>query len=636
MHTAQTHPTWWCTWTLAGVLLLAVAFLGPKRGQAQSCAGLDGAVPGGALTQPGEDTTWTVAQANRLVRSTFQAGTRRRFAEAASAYLRLITAPLDRLTPRERAIVRCHHRQLALILPDSLQPPVEAAATEPARPIRGLRTWWRAQDPLPATPENERLITHLQRVAHAVDAYRDDEAAHGVDPRGEVYIRLGPPARTTTVRFNASRVITLVRTSTTLTRSDFPANEYWVYPHVDEHAKYIFVKQGGRWQIGTALDLVPRFFQIGLSASDRGRQRAQGLGTLLEEIYSQLGTVDVDYGPWYQAAFDATAVSLSGSMTSRMRQVITQGREYEAQRAFDRTQSVPRTAASVADDTDDLPVDVRIARFLETDGTTRTEIYWAPKPGALRLDDRDERFPSYEAWEDDLLLFAAVPHDRAFERRAIHYERYMLQATDEGRATIGPQTYAVTGDTGRYHLRLQWQQHIARRSADSVAVGPRIKVQAARFDSLTALNPAPGTLTMSDLKPLRPTAGEAREPATPYPFGFWNLQEPLLLHFEVYHLARNENDQTQYTVAYEVERQARQGGLRGWMGGTEAARTTAATTYTGTTRTAQERILLQFDDTDLASADGTVRITVRVTDETTGQQVERTITFDLAAGPAES
>lgn len=629
----------WLAWGLGIFLLGATQSAASNSAWAQACAELSQPAPEefSIVSATSEDTTgWTIQRAHHYVWSTVRDDRSEHFANASSVYLRLITAPLPDLTPDERAIVQCHRRQLALVLPDSLQQRIESPAEERPQLARDLGTWWRAQDPLPATEENERITTHLQRVAHATAEYADEEAATGVDVRGEIHIRLGPPAHATTVRFNASRVLTLIRTSPILSRGDFPDNEYWVYPHVGEHAKYLFVKRGGRWQIGTAFDLVPRFFQVGLSSSERGRERAEGLGILLEEIFSQLGTVDVDYGPWYQEAFDATAVSLSGSMTSRMRQVMTQGREYEAQQAFDREQSVPRTVAAIADASEELPVDVRVARFLDEDGTTRTDIYWAPKPNALYVPGREDDHPAYEAWNRYLLLFAAVQHGPAFEREALHYKRYVLRQTEDGRATIGPQRYTVSGDSERYHLRLQWQQHIARRSAtEGMAVGPRVKVQAVRFDSLTALRAAPNALEMSDLRPLKPGPDGAIEGATPYPFSYWNAQEALVLYFEVYHLAFNASDRTAYTVSYEIERKTQRGGIRGWLGGTEEDQTTTTATYTGTTRRATEYIVIDLDDA-LAEASGTVRITVRVTDETTGQHVERTLTFDLMAGRAGS
>ena len=611
--------------------------------RAEGCAGVEkqawteaAAVP---LSDPLADAEWDVARANAFVRSVFRSAREDGYALASLAYLRLLTISLDSLSAEERAIVACHHRQLALILPDTLQLHVDPSLHGGHSGNKILR-WWRAHDPLPATKRNERLIAHLRRVAYAVQHYRDQGATTGVDVRGDIYIRFGPPARSTTVRFNASRALSMVRTSPILTRSDFPENEYWIYPHIDEHAKYLFVEQDGTWRIGTVLDLIPSFFRSGLGSDARGRQRALQLGTLLEEIYSQLGTVDVDYGSWYQEVESATAYTVSGALPdpSRMRQVIVESREYDAQQAAERDRSVPQQFAEVAGAGEQFPVDVRIARFLEENGTTRTEVYWAPKPNAFLVAEPPAR-SAYDDWKKYLLIFAAVQQEPDFSRRAVHYRRFMLPRSGREGGTIEAQSYAVSGDTGVYHLRLQWQQHLAHRAAnsdDSVKVGPRIKVQAARFDSLRALQAQPGGLEMSDLKPLSHAPSDSLPEAQPYPFEEWKTDKPLLLYFEVYHLTFGANDQTRYTVEYTIERRAERRGLRGWFGGDERRRTTTVTTNTGAARRASEYILLDLEE-KIADRSGTIRVTVRVTDEVSGQQVERSVKFEaLGAGSEES
>lgn len=635
-------------WRVLGQSILCVWLgwvgLGGHGGlvQAQNCAGMElqeasAVAPSQADSDP--QPSWSVTQANAFVRSVFRSENVEARPSAADVYLRLLTVPFDTLSDEERAIVGCHRRQLRLILPDTLRQRIARPAGEDPQLQENLLLWWRAQDPLPATERNERLEEHLRRVAYAARHYGDTDASTGVDARGEVYIRLGPPARSTSVRFNASRVLTLIRESPVLTRGDFPDNEYWVYPQVDQHAKYLFVEKDGSWEIGAPHDLIPSFFRAGLGSNARGQDRVLDLGVLFEEVFSQLGTIDVDYGPWYQEAESATAFTVSGTRPdpSQMRQMITESREFEAQRAFEREQTVPQQFSEVPEADEALPVNVRIARFLDDDGSTRTEVYWIPEPGSFRVADRGDRYPAYDEWDSQLLLFAAVQQESDFERRAIHYKRYMVREHERTEGTIEPQSYAVTGDTGTYHLRLQWQQHIARGSThSSVEVGPRVKVQAVRFDSLQALRAQPDRLEMSDLKPLQPSSPDTLQDEQPYPFDYWDAQAPLVLYFEIYNLVLGADDQTRYTVEYAIERRTERGGIRGWLGGTEDRRTTTETTYTGSTRTESEHILLSLDE-EVIGKSGAVRITVRVTDEHTGQDIERAIAFQLpsSSGSAE-
>jgi GWxTD domain-containing protein len=64
------------------------------------------------------------------------------------------------------------------------------------RPIgdqeRALDATWKGLDPTPETDENEAYETFLGRLAYANEHYSDDGPAI-FDPRGQLYVRLGPP-----------------------------------------------------------------------------------------------------------------------------------------------------------------------------------------------------------------------------------------------------------------------------------------------------------------------------------------------------------------------------------------------------------------------------------------------------------
>ncbi|MDA0710317.1 MAG: GWxTD domain-containing protein [bacterium] len=57
-----------------------------------------------------------------------------------------------------------------------------------------LRQFWKAQDPTPGTPVNERLIQHLQRMNYVETHFSRSNREEPVDTdRGRVYIKYGPP-----------------------------------------------------------------------------------------------------------------------------------------------------------------------------------------------------------------------------------------------------------------------------------------------------------------------------------------------------------------------------------------------------------------------------------------------------------
>jgi GWxTD domain-containing protein len=57
-----------------------------------------------------------------------------------------------------------------------------------------LRQFWKAQDPTPDTPVNERLIQHLQRMHYVETNFSRTNTQEPIDTdRGRVYIKYGPP-----------------------------------------------------------------------------------------------------------------------------------------------------------------------------------------------------------------------------------------------------------------------------------------------------------------------------------------------------------------------------------------------------------------------------------------------------------
>ena len=57
-----------------------------------------------------------------------------------------------------------------------------------------LRQFWKAQDPTPGTPVNERLIQHLQRMHYVETNFSRTNTQEAIDTdRGRVYITYGPP-----------------------------------------------------------------------------------------------------------------------------------------------------------------------------------------------------------------------------------------------------------------------------------------------------------------------------------------------------------------------------------------------------------------------------------------------------------
>ncbi len=635
--------------------------------------------------------------ADAFARMTFAEGYSTDYPLAARAYLHLLES-LDwyPYLDDEAGLARAHLAALTIILPEDLQKKtgldrLEREGLDALAEGAGARlaAWWRSRDVAPATRNNERLEEHLSRVLYAEQHYRHREA---LDDRGRVYIQLGAPSHVTTIPFdNISFRNRVVDRSLTLHMSDFPENEFWVYEHIDQAAQFLFYTNGGSYRLGEIRDLLPVVLRNGIGSSKRGKSKARALIYTLDEIYRPLSLYHPTFATIYQevASFaglldeaeyaaqagalrqsnqqssdqeggdegtfeevrDALAGGSSGVRASMpgaffnpdrpdlfAQRILAQAHAEDEQALLQREDYVPRSYSNAFDDAEPLPTLTRLARFLDDDGATRTEIYWGVPTGALQPSKRMRDTIQKEGYvaKDYLLLMTVVQQTEAYQERVVNYKRHVLRdLADASDASLKPQMYVARGDTGVYHLAVQWDQYTTTldERGQPAALGLRVKANTYRADSLRALDNDERVLEMSDLKPmivLAPDqavqAGDVLDAATLYPFDTLEKQTPLLLYFEVYHLAFGPDDQTQYTVAYEVRRKKGRGGLLRFLGGPEEEGTAAQTDYAGVSRTAKEAILLDFTDW---GGRGALEITVRVTDRVTGRQVERMIPMRL-------
>lgn len=578
--------------------------------------------------------------ADALIAQTFARKDTLHYAVAASAYLTLLEhldgdLPEDLRPIRTRALV-----PLALILPDSLREATgltDAEAAAGARLPEGagarLSAWWRSMDPLPATPENERLLEHLERVAHATKTFGHALAPLGFDDRAKIYIRLGAPARTTAVMIDQNEP--LHATLDDPLAPFYPEGEFWVYDHVDDTAQYLFVRERGLpFRLGRPVDLVPpslrgRRSSLRLMASMMDIYRMLALyhpkghyGSAYEQIENYLGLLE-DYAlagtqrspaGTYRATPPAPAATVFSTLSR------TRAEDRRAIRS--REARVPAAYTNVFDDVDLLPVEVRWARFLDPDGTTRTEVYWGLKTRDLapseKLEKRLEKdgFTPTGQYLIEMTALRQTGDFRARDRRVAR--RMVADAGGDETAVIPAQTFVARGDTGRYGLALQWDVFWSSVGA-AVARGPKLKVGAYRIGAVEALPSDPARLEMSDLKPLRLfNPAQSLDEAAPYPHDALTPEISFGLYFEVYHLLFGADDRAHFTVAYEVVRRGKNGD--------RDRRITATTPYTSDHRTARETIFL---DLRKLHEEGRFEVAVHVTDDTTGRTVTRMLTFDV-------
>lgn len=560
---------------------------------------------------------------------------------AGSIYLTLLQH-IGALSPEDALpFTQRHLYPLALILPPDVaettgltpEPPHEPYALAPDA-SKHLLTWWRQMDNLPATTRHERLQEHLARVTHVRQHFADTGTATGFDERGDMYIRFGAPSHRTPVGLHQQHTAYALIDDH---RAPFmPAGDFWVYRHVDRTAHYLFVqKQGRSYALGKPTDLLPVALRL--------RKDAHYIEAM-SSIYRMLGLFHPSgpYGSMYEqmANYQDLLVDIAATRSlpsprgtyavppprpaATYFSLASRAQAADRHAIRERDAAMPPSYSNLFDALDPLPVDLRWARFLNGDGSTRMEVYWTLRmrdlrpSKALRRTLRDTAFEDPSAYVIDTFVRQQTA---TFNDRGHTQTSHFVAATDARDAVLPVQTHLIPEATDAFNLGLQWDVYPAN-TGTSVARGPHIKIGAARIEPPGPLDGVGQYLEMSDLKPMRLDASLTLDNATPYPHTAVTSDIPLALYFEVYHLTYAADDQTHYTVAYEVYHEGRQRTLRKAV----TRRTTTEAAFTGTERTAKEFVLL-----DLASVQerGSFEVIVHVTDTTSGRSVQRSLTFDV-------
>jgi GWxTD domain-containing protein len=127
-----------------------------------------------------------------------------------------------------------------------------------------IERYWRAEDPTPTTPENEKMDEHTIRVNIARQLF-DSEAWPGWDRRGEVFVRYGAP----NVRAKIPAEVTV--------RKVHPPGELWYYAR---HAMVVVFRDeslSGHYiyavnPLGATQDMTPELAEFLLYEADRPLQ----------------------------------------------------------------------------------------------------------------------------------------------------------------------------------------------------------------------------------------------------------------------------------------------------------------------------------------------------------------------------
>ncbi len=593
---------------------------------------------------------------------------------AVQSYLNILEKTDDSLSPEEYAIAHKHLAQMVFLLPEETRVQILSRKVRgnmqelPLQPGAGVAsaTWWRAHDTFPGTSVNERVVEHLNRVFLAEKEFANEQSTSGFDDRGLIYVQYGTPRTRTIIKTDLleSRKVLQAHAVPLPGPMVIPPNEFWAYRHVDDRLHFVFLLRSGRYQISSPEDLIPddlrtaskrigqRQITAGSSRINRVNEAyARALIAAWQTIYTDLAlhhpayeeqvedlaiyesdlraTGGIDFSTSAQPDLTAggggiSPLSYSSGLESSFSNMAHVAR-------VEREEFAPREHSRLLENIEPLPVAVRTARFMDDAGSTRTEVYWSHIPGTLELTkgQRQSVQDEFGTIPDRYLIeMYIVKHRSDYSRDETTTIRY--SAADLPVGSPAPiQSFDVEPVEDTFHLSMQWGQHhlLDDHQSGDIQRGEEYKLGIQHINGLAALNNDESALEMSDLKPvyLNEDGGvfmaETDSSSAPaaYPFATITPETTLGLYFEVYHLAFDADDQTHFTVEYEVVRDAEKRGGR--------KLTSASTKYTNSTRTAREYIAIDLSD---YGDKGALDIRVTVEDDVTGQQVERVIQFELA------
>lgn len=437
-------------------------------------------------------------------------------------------------------------------------------------PSTGARIvqWWAAQDNWPATPLNEPLREHFERVRHVRENLLHQSR---LDERARTYLRLGPPARECVVNLDDPvfrrdlRRINPSQQSLAANR-----NVMWIYNNVSEDTQYLFVfspREG--YRVAEATEVLPS------NLRSTAPRRAVIALRAMEEVYRQLSVCHSAYGGVYTevssylAAYNAGQRGVRGLLVSQpgsfANELYSRAGDAEFRAAQARDRNTPQVHSNAFDTLSVLPLVHRVARFLEPNGKTRAEFYWAVPEGGLdynRQDRRVLRRSDRDNTPSGTMLRSTVVV-RSTDHEELGRSQRGSRVPDSGVAP--PLAMIAPGVEVPFYVALQVDQlALYSDPQGQLASGLFMKAGVARSENLALLRSS-GALEASDIRLVRVVDEEAfilsegQEGVRLHPYTEYPLGNALGLYLEAYHVTPGREGQHTVRVEISLESKVRGG-----------------------------------------------------------------------------
>ncbi len=492
-----------------------------------------------------------------------------------------------------------------------------------------IRKFWRRNDPIPATFENERLIEHWERIAYARKNFEKAETTiYGTDDRGLIYVKYGLPDKMVKDNFGklfkyikGYKALQLAREIQEHPLYYNPEFELWIYDEllIDDTLRFFFGPEGGNGDYGLRYgveDFIPE--RAFLESSGRLFRSRQLLGYFLQYYYYyQLENVD-DF--FYYRMLDTTGRARTASRLNTTRFINAD---------YDKNDPAKLSAPPKSSDYDrDIsPVDLRffVSRYLDDGDNSilRITAYTLPRSHT----EADILFHDLSGkHEYGLRHTLTVNNENWFEVNRI--EDYPYEAMCNASVFEIP----LYDNTNVYQLSSICNDLYMEQSSYSAVPDTLFGVLAGRNEFLTLPEKLSADRTQLELSDLV-IGSEMPEALRNDSSGLNILQSdvlsrtsPMMLYIEAYHLFIDPDNRSRYSINYELKREGILGRMDRLLRRSNITNVTSQTNeYSSIGSTGKEMIV--FDISSLST--GKYAINIELRDMISGQTANRQAIFTI-------
>ena len=442
-----------------------------------------------------------------------------------------------------------------------------------------IKKFWKQRDPDPSTSENERLMEHFRRVKFARETFHFTAPPY-YDDRGKIYIKYGPPDE---------------RHNMPVGNLQAKDNESWTYESIEKGLVFDFVSDGGYFH--EVQDLT--------DAALSGTNYASRL-YIASQLYSNRSNLS--------DAYASLSLSFSHDKLNDFHRIRNRALARHRGEIY---RYDPRT--------NPFPFVTKFAQFRGDEDKTDVELYSSFPGIAAKFEQANGQFLNIS----DFFIEVQDSNFNSVEREQ---ERFSIKINS-------------TENMGDRHFLLQHNLQLVpgKYSLALILSSPDNSAKTIQKKHLVVRDFTSDSLMISDIQlsldisestdTLNPRIIKRNLKIKPYPFSRIAKNRPIHLYFEIYNLALDDENQSRFSVDYQLKTlkatrnfwQKTIGGIPGIFSRQEKKMITTTVQREGDQDTAFEHIAFDLKNLDL----GLTELQIEITDLIRQQKAKVSAEFTL-------